>query len=189
MPQSCVARPTPAPAREHRGTLYQRGRAWSWRGGGVGPSGVRGCGAIRGLAVRALPPPSSPRRQAGFSGNRVAFIYRDFEWPDHSVIAAPLAPGSSWEIAWDGSYLWKGNWDSHPAHPEQSPHPQPRTHSQRGACVKFPIRHTNLQAAESIEASSFFTILFCFFFFFLNLKAQNRLHVVLSEVSPWLALK
>lgn len=70
-------------------------------------------------------PPPSPRRQAGFSGNRVVFIYRDFEWPDHSVIAAALAPGNRWEIAWDGFYLWKGNWDSHPANPQHSL-PSPR---------------------------------------------------------------
>lgn len=116
-----------------------------------------------GAGALARPPPS-PRRQAGFLGNRAVFIYRDFEWPDHSVIASALAAGNSWEIAWDGFYLWKGNWDSHPANPEQSP-PQPKMHSQRGACVKFPIRHTNLQVAESTEAS-FFKLFYSAFFFF-----------------------
>lgn len=71
---------------------------------------------------------------------------------------------------------------------QNSPPTQLKTRLQRGACVKFSIRHTNLQVAESTEASFFFNYFIQLFFFF-NLKAQNRLHVVLSEVSPWLALK
>lgn len=91
-------------------------------------SSLRGCrvGKPAGLAQEKLPGQQSrPKLQDGFSGNRVVFIKQDFEWSDGSVIAAELAPGHSWEIAWDGFYLWRGNWDSHPANPESS-FPGPR---------------------------------------------------------------
>lgn len=99
--------------------MVERGPAWEPRVSEVGAEQPWDSRAGR---SRLLP---RPRPQAGFSGNRVVFIDRDFEWPDHSVIAAALAPGRSWEIAWDGFYLWKGNWDSHPSNPEQS-FPSPR---------------------------------------------------------------
>lgn len=102
-----------------------RGRGWSWREGSGSPGSPREQRSPRAWRAGRSRPAPSPRLQASFSGNHVVFIYRDFEWPDLLVIAAALAPGNSWEIAWDGFYLWKGNWDSHPANPEQSL-PSPR---------------------------------------------------------------
>lgn len=124
--QTCVGPWSPARRRKHGEPRLLQPRS-GWRSRAVEEKGLRG--RPRSPWVRRHPqtqpagcsrPPPSPGREAGFSGNRVVFIYRDFEWPDHSVMAAALAPGNRWEIAWDGFYLWKGNWDSHPANPQQS---------------------------------------------------------------------
>lgn len=113
-------------------------------------------GSLQALHRRKGCPASSPDPNFRMvSRATVLFLLsRILRGPEGSIIAAELAPGHSWEIAWDGFYLWRGNWDSHPANPESS-FPRPKTDLQRGACGKLPIRHTNLQVAESIEASSF----------------------------------
>lgn len=140
MPLTCGGLPSPARRRKRRRPPRCHAAAGVEVAGGrgekaVGAPGLRGSREARGPGGQGPPRRPVPGFQAGFSGSHVVFIYRDFEWPDHLVIAAALAL-YGWEIAWDGFYLWKEQWDSHPTNPEQSL-PSPRQ-TQRGACVKFP---------------------------------------------------